>query len=693
MLIDSMIRLGRPMIDGGLDPEEVIRQISSITEDRSKKFFEHIIITEVKSGKVCVHPNKTWGSFEKRPERSQKEDFFPDIERAIAAPFIVPSGGNPTAPQGKYSVPSYIVYDSQLRDFQNDDNEMISFLSGRIDRTIGIQFNQELIEDVAEKITGEICKLDLSDQRKHMGLIVILFLDHDSPYTLGADNNNIGNFKKVDRSLIDNEKDIFADLEVIKNRLWQAKIDEGAEKGKKEDARCFFCPKEGKVVSLYNKANLWFTTTWEAPFPSGKSESQLIEGVALCHDCYKYLSYGANVFFKLTRRMDNWLTKELFAPNTSVKARQHYKNSATIYGGILPLPIYDGFFDNPTDRDFFVKNIGQMMVKKKSSSEKNHLYLKTVTGIETFLPEDFLGNNYRLALIYFTGDITRSDIHLLSYIEDILPSTASKLAKITEETYIHARGILQSFPYGLTDQKDDYMERRYNNLPYLLSVAYGSPYLWNSLETVFHRRELSENRFIKNVSSRFAEMSRDLEENIFKINDEAVFYLSFKYFLFRYNHDLCQKKGGEKVRHWQTLLKLAYETPLENIDLELIEEIGFVTGALIRRFANHYYYQTKVGGKGKDFIKHRVMTFGSSLTPDNVWKRGLSKIEEYDRRLDMGIAQDLRDRVAIISMLYMNKRDDIFKCRDEFMAAFWAGYALYSTVKKSIDNSDDQEGI
>lgn len=688
MLLESMIRLGRPMVEGGFDPSEVIRQISDIADDRGKGFFEHIFIVELRKGEMKVHPPSIWGHFEKVSEKSKKERFYPDLEKGIVTPFVVPSGGNPLKPQGRYAVPAYLVYDRQLRKFQGSIQEIVTFLGGRIKRTIDLSYDPEIIEKIAEGIHEKVKTIELADNRKNMGLIILVDLDRGRPYFVqNADDPSLEKSatKKFAASLMEKDKEIFADLEAIQELFGLAKAEEGAEKGKKEgNFRCFFCPSQGTVVSAYNKAYPWLTTTWEAPLPLGRGAELLVEGIALCPACYNALTYGSNVFLKLTRTMENWLTKELFAPNTSSKAREHYRSNATVYGGVLALPVLDGFLEDEREKELFIRKVGQLMSDNKQG-DKVGLHLNTVTGVETFLPEGLDGDDFRLTLLYFTGDITRSDIHLLACIEDVLPSTAQKLDDYTKEAASYALGVASSFPFEVSDNRKAYISRRYNSLPYLLSFAFGAPYLWSSLESAFHRKYLDGKRFITNCASRFNELSKDLESNNYKIIDEAMFYLSFKHFLNLYHQDLFKMTGGEKVRDWKELLSLAAEEQPENIELDQVEEIGFVIGCVMRRFANHYYYHTRVGDKGKDFIKHRVMTFGSSLTPEVIWKRGLSKVEEIDRLLGMGVADDLRRRVAVLSTLFAKNKELINKNKDEFMAAFWSGYALYPAAKKASE--------
>ena len=100
------------------------------------------------------------------------------------------------------------------------------------------------------------------------------------------------------------------------------------------------------------------------------------------------------------------------------------------------------------------------------------------------------------------------------------------------------------------------------------------------------------------------------------------------------------------------------------------EEVGFAAGYLARRFGRWYY-----GKLEKDFMRHRVMTFGSDLRPEDIWKRALSRFQEYGAKLDLPISDDFRRRAAVVECEYRHLRPEIEKEKAEFMAAFWSGYA------------------
>ena len=139
------------------------------------------------------------------------------------------------------------------------------------------------------------------------------------------------------------------------------------------------------------------------------------------------------------------------------------------------------------------------------------------------------------------------------------------------------------------------------------------------------------------------------------------------------------------MRNWKELEHMLTELPAEEMTFQDPEELGFGCGHLVSLFSRQYWRATKTGEEGKDFLKHRVMTFGSDLGPDAIWKQGLSKMEEYARRLDMYLSEDFRKRLGIVLVEYSRLRGDIAKNRDAFMAAFWAGYELARASSRAAE--------
>ena len=80
-----------------------------------------------------------------------KEDFEVDQERAVGAPFVLPSGGNPLNPQGRY-LPVYPCYDRHIQEFRDSAEGVKQFLTGRLERTIAFSLSDGMVEAVASGV-------------------------------------------------------------------------------------------------------------------------------------------------------------------------------------------------------------------------------------------------------------------------------------------------------------------------------------------------------------------------------------------------------------------------------------------------------------------------------------------------------------------------------------------------------------
>ncbi len=55
-------------------------------------------------------------------------------------------------------------------------------------------------------------------------------------------------------------------------------------------------------------------------------------------------------------------------------------------------------------------------------------YMTVVTGFDFMLPAEATDEDeYRLTLVYFSGEVSRGDVHLRAYIQDVIPTTLSFL--------------------------------------------------------------------------------------------------------------------------------------------------------------------------------------------------------------------------------------------------------------------------
>ena len=72
MLIEELIRLGRPLLDGDMEPQEVLRLITGAEDERVKDFYRHVFVVELPTdesgepwaapmqrlGEITIHDNK-----------------------------------------------------------------------------------------------------------------------------------------------------------------------------------------------------------------------------------------------------------------------------------------------------------------------------------------------------------------------------------------------------------------------------------------------------------------------------------------------------------------------------------------------------------------------------------------------------------------------------------------------------------
>ncbi len=693
MIIESLIRLGRPMVEGGLPPAAILRQVSDVAEVGAKSFMARVFVVEVDrqgdKSNIAVLPVQQWGDYHDQSSKGKKQVFQQDVGRAVGAPFIIPRG-NPLKPQGRYGVPSYLVYDKQFHSFFEDAGELEKFISGRLKKSVGIDLSSQEVEQIALQLHQAVNNMDKGSGEKMLGLIVLTLPGENEPYQL-REEIPVGNDYLADLgpSVLHQGKHLVADLNRVKERFWEAKLAEGAEMGEREGpgAVCYFCGEEGRVVSSYCKAWSWFTTTWSCPLPSALKTGELVESIALCPGCYNALTYGANLFNKLTKQLDNWLVKEIFSPSATAAGKELTRKGSTpdaVYGCAYVLPVLDTFLEDEDDRNDFVAGVISML-GNGSGRNKVDMHLREITGFETILPAEMAGDNYRMTIIYYSGDSSRGDIHLRATIEDVLPSVARELTKITGITRQYALQVAESLYNELSDKYKYFLSSRYGSLPYLLTTAYGAPYTWRTIDVVLHRGELSRRAFLFNVADRMNELARKLPDSFQELCGEVIFYLTFNQLLLQYDKAIAIKTGNggcNLMRDWRELCRLVAEAPADDLDLKDPEELGFAAGCLVRFFDWKYQKKSKEKGQEKKFLQHRVMIFGSSLTPEFIWKRALSRIDEYALKLNIELSNNFQQQVAVVLMEYSRLRDEVNRERDAFMAAFWAGYALAWTGKE-----------
>lgn len=87
--------------------------------------------------------------------------------------------------------------------------------------------------------------------------------------------------------------------------------------------------------------------------------------------------------------------------------------------------------------------------------------------------------------------------------------------------------------------------------------------------------------------------------------------------------------------------------------------------------------QKKEGKRDADYLRDRVLTFGTDLRPEAVHDKGLRMILELPGRLrTLRRSRDLEERAGVAINVFQRLKERVMRDREDFLAAFWAGYAL-----------------
>lgn len=657
MIAEQLIRSGKAFSEGVPSPVELLQIISDSEDQKAKNFWQHVIITEVDPANAHVEaqPVQSWGSWN-TPEGAKKPVFSPD-QRARLVPIFIPSGGNPLAPQGYYGLPIYPVWEKHWQSFADDAKGVESFLVPRLKKTAGIELSAEIVDAVCQRIHGVV--REYSPDTKPLAVMVLAVTLEDGVFALTEDRDSP---TQIAPSQLRAGKHIHANGDLMLERIWEAKAREGAEKGELENGVCAFTGERGLVISGDNKAWPWFTTTWRAPFPESFGDKDYVQGLAFSPETYKHLTVGANLFGKLTRQLDFNLNKQLFAPVDSARGRENASRGqakTTIHGSVSVTPLLDSVNIADEDKQIFAFGVREQLRGRKRGAT---LLLNNLLGYDVILPEELVQDQFRLTSLYFSGDTSRADVHLQATIEDLVPSVLVKVQQIKEEIF--------EWSGRFYTESQEWLRQRTRSLPYLLVMAYGPSQLWRNLSDVLHGDKLPWEPFVRGVAHRCSELSHSLSDNGLALRNEAVLYATFRSFFGMYHQEFGLER--REMRPWQELIANISKSPVKEIEFRDAEELGFAAGYLVRRFSRQYYAATD----NKDYLQHRIMTFGSDLTPEVVYKRAIGKLPEYSMRVGTHISKDYRQRTGVWLSEYPRMKDKVRRQSDEFMAAFWSGYML-----------------
>lgn len=679
MLIEGLIRMGRPLLKRGGSPAEVIRQITDIENEGGVNFWQNVLLVEidVEHQRFAVHPPMAWGDWhEERTEtrrggrKKAKARFLPHGDRIVAAPFVLPKGGNPIKPQGCYGIPVYLMYDKHFKELGGNADGVRAFLDKRLSRTQlwrGVVRPEALATPIAEVLQTLANEAD-----KLYGLMVLAEVGGGGPYVY-AERPDDG-YPWVANSRLRPGVCICASLATIQEAAWQAKLAEGMEKGELNDGLCVSCGGRGPVVSIANQAWPLFAFEWRAPLPSELSEEELVYGVALCHSCYRALTLGGQFCFSTgSRRLPAWMTRELFAPVMSRGGDAQRQVRQDVYAGLIITPLED--LDEETEHQFAQ---GLDAFRQKAVYLGRGLPLDQVLGLEqTVLPEGLTESRFRLTVLYYSGEVARKNVHLLAVIEDVTPSVAQTVHDLLDEL----EPVVAEACDALQLQMEQYVKRM-TSLPSLLATAYGYGYVWQALGRILHRQPIALEPMIRHVALRMQECAAHWlqDEARWAMREEVLRYLVFRAFWQAYMNTVAKREREVPLlRPWPELLE---ELKRGGVGFDQsIDELGFAAGYLVRQFSRWYWSVTK----GKDYLAHRVMTFGSRLTPDVIWRRAILPMPEYAVRVGINLSGSFKRQHGAWLLAYRQWQQEAQKERDAFLAAFWAGYHLADSALAAAD--------
>ncbi len=659
MLAESIIRVGEPIRDSRLSNKERLILLTDCDNQMFKNFFQHVFFIELDGDSVEYH-------FLKVGVGNGDNSFQVDKYRNYAYPIIATKGGSPTLPQGNYPIPCYIVYNSDIKKMKDAEYIAEKFVLPRLERTISYKdYQKEKLEDISYKVAYDLKDHydEFIDEKDQNGILYIY--DYSLP-EFRNDKERLHEktgFFWLTSSKLKKGEELHLDSEKCIKNIIEAKITEAKTLGHKNKAISTFSNKlEDEVVSIYNKYWPWLSHTWEAPRSIYWSKKDFTKGIKVERSSYEAYLYGTQFLNKITLPISNIILKEMFSPSMNVEAKRNVKASKfdTIYGVPIVLPLVK---DNPEQR---LQKYRYILETKKEKSQTD-LHLELIAGIDRVLPE--IDDEYRLTLLYYSGEISKGNIHIRSIIEDVVPSVANGLEKIIKD--ISRREISKIAKlFRREDMRNFYP---LESLPAMLGNAYGPGYVWSSLETVFSRQPIYLDRLHHSTARKLNELAN--KEEYHSMINELIFYYGFIIFYNRYNNEILQI--GKEVNYmadWEGLLKKYKAGEIKAENLQNVEELGFVTGLVIRQFSNSYYHSAE-----NDFVKHRVMKFGSKLNPEMIWKNGLLQCEELAIQRDMGLAENFRPNLSqvLLATLEADRKDLLNKYRDKYMTAFWSGYLMY----------------
>ncbi|NQS75042.1 MAG: hypothetical protein HQP61_01170 [Peptococcaceae bacterium] len=665
MLLTDIIRIGQPIVESEMSIGERIQLLTDVSKDEVKNFYGNVFIVELNNEETILHYRKL-----------QDEVNGPvNLDTAIVMPVTIPSG-NPLLAQGIYPLASYPLYGRHINELP-EQKKTFKLVFDRFARTIPyMEFRKDELEKKATLVAD--CLVREGDRYITQGKGVLYVVDHslglfsfdqgENHFAIGIREAN-GNPLCVDgRQIVDN---------IIQSRLEEAK-----ELGVTTDAISTVLNEQSeKLVSAYNKGWLWLSHTWDLPASIYWRKKDWVKGIRLNRQEYEAFVYGAQFLKQVQTPIRGALLKEMFAPVFNVEAKQHMRPTSfeTIYGIPYFLPITGA---SPVEMYKYFRQLQNRLEAK--DIPPNALQLEVIGGLERrIIPS--LKDNYRITIIYYSGILARGDIHIRGQIEDIVPSVAAKvqnlIKRLQKATCDEFGDMLQ-----VAEKQQEVVRFRVRYLPALLSNAYGPGYLWSSMEKILNGRPIGLERVAKQTVHRITEIAN--KGNVFGVRLELLFYHLFIAFYHDYHQQILnERKGGMVLRDLKELMERYNGERLTFADLDTVEKVGFITGLLVQQFGRSYYAKV-----GSDYLRTRIMRFGSKLNPEMIWKNGLVKMEELRKQRDLGIQLNYEKALALTlpALLELKNNNQLAKNKNEFLTMFWSGYLMLPKKEKEIKSNESQ---
>ncbi|WKB35394.1 hypothetical protein QS257_17795 [Terrilactibacillus sp. S3-3] len=289
MLAESIIRVGRPIVQGNLPNEERIRWLTDVAEENCKNFFKHIFAVEIDKERSAYHFLKMTGQ-EKQGSR-----------RNSAFPILYPNGGNPLVAQGIYPVPCYLVYDKHIKAMNQPDNFAEKVILPRLKNTVPYKgYSDDELHQVAGRIAAELNAHydEFLSSEKQLGILYII--DHRlSTFRIMKElEPSKQHYLWIVESSLQPNRNVCLDEDKALEDIVESRFIEAKSLGYAKNAISTLTnQREEVVVSIYNKSWLWMSPTWEMPRSIYWNKDEWTKGIKIDKKKnYEAFLYGAQFF-------------------------------------------------------------------------------------------------------------------------------------------------------------------------------------------------------------------------------------------------------------------------------------------------------------------------------------------------------------------------------------------------------------